>query len=42
LQKIYSDPQAAAIRIEKTILAGGGDELPDILLKSPEKAGELR
>jgi len=42
LQKIYRDPQSAAIRIEKTILAGGGDELPDILLKSPEKAGELR
>jgi len=42
LQNIYRDSQSASIRIEKTILAGGGDELPDILLKSPEKAGELR
>jgi len=42
LQKIYKDSQAAAIRIEKTVLAGGGDELPDILFKSLGKAGELR
>ncbi|WP_375618809.1 type II toxin-antitoxin system protein adenylyltransferase VbhT [Bartonella sp. AC134YNZD] len=39
---IYRDPQEAALRIEQTILAGKGDKLPDILAKSPERAGELR
>ncbi|WP_375661688.1 type II toxin-antitoxin system protein adenylyltransferase VbhT [Bartonella sp. CR127HXZ] len=42
LASIYKDPQEAALRIEQTILAGKGDKLPDILAKSPEKAGELR
>ncbi|WP_375658584.1 type II toxin-antitoxin system protein adenylyltransferase VbhT [Bartonella sp. MR30HLJHH] len=42
LASIYKDPQEAALRIEQTILAGKGDKLPDILAKSPERAGELR
>ncbi|WP_375640346.1 type II toxin-antitoxin system protein adenylyltransferase VbhT [Bartonella sp. MM55XZML] len=42
LASIYKDPQAAALKIEQTILAGKGDKLPDILAKSPERAGELR
>ncbi|WP_019223231.1 Ti-type conjugative transfer relaxase TraA [Bartonella rattaustraliani] len=42
LASIYKDPKAAALKIEQTILAGKGDKLPDILAKSPEKAGELR
>ncbi|WP_273717687.1 MULTISPECIES: BID domain-containing protein [Bartonella] len=42
LASIYKDPQEAALKIERTILAGKGDKLPDILAKSPEKAGELR
>lgn len=42
LASIYKDPQAAALRIEQTILAGKGDKLPDILDKSPDRAGELR
>ncbi|UNF45241.1 BID domain-containing protein [Bartonella krasnovii] len=42
LASIYKDPQAAALKIERTILTGKGDKLPDILAKSPEKAGELR
>ncbi|OPB28422.1 Ti-type conjugative transfer relaxase TraA [Bartonella sp. WD12.1] len=42
LMSIYKDPQAAALKIEKTILAGKGDKLPDILAKTPDRAGELR
>ncbi|WP_019220173.1 Ti-type conjugative transfer relaxase TraA [Bartonella florencae] len=42
LASIYKDPQAAALKIERTILTGKGDKLPDILAKFPEKAGELR
>nr|WP_015060428.1 Ti-type conjugative transfer relaxase TraA [Bartonella sp. TT0105]ADN97079.1 conjugal transfer protein TraA1 [Bartonella sp. TT0105] len=42
LASIYKDPQAAVLKIERTILAGKGDKLPDILAKYPEKAGELR
>ncbi|MBA9083410.1 hypothetical protein GGR10_001273 [Bartonella chomelii] len=42
LKTIYKDPQAAALKIEQTILAGKGDKLPDILAKAPNKAGELR
>nr|CDP79617.1 cell filamentation protein Fic [Bartonella schoenbuchensis]CDP79636.1 cell filamentation protein Fic [Bartonella schoenbuchensis] len=42
LKTIYKDPQTAALKIEKTILAGKGDKLPDILAKAPNKAGELR
>ncbi|AQX31595.1 Fic/DOC family protein [Bartonella schoenbuchensis] len=42
LKTIYKDPQAAALKIEQTILAGKGDKLPDILAKAPNKVGELR
>jgi len=42
LHKIYKDPQSASIRIEQTILAGAGENLPDLLMKSPQKAGELK
>ncbi|MDD9330713.1 MAG: BID domain-containing protein, partial [Bartonella sp.] len=42
LASIYKDPQAAALKIEQTILAGKGDKLSDILDKSPDRAGELR
>nr|WP_283772529.1 Fic family protein [Bartonella sp. G70] len=42
LKVIYKDPQAAALKIEQTILAGNGDKLPDILDKEPDRAGELR
>ncbi|WP_143245277.1 Fic family protein [Bartonella sp. WD12.1] len=42
LKTIYKNPQAAALKIEKTILAGKGDKLPDILAKTPDRAGELR
>ncbi|WP_245410044.1 hypothetical protein [Bartonella tribocorum] len=30
LASIYKNPQAAALKIEQTILAGKGDKLPDI------------
>ncbi|MCL6230283.1 Ti-type conjugative transfer relaxase TraA [Bartonella bilalgolemii] len=42
LKVIYKDPQAAALKIEQTILAGNGDKLPDLLKKTPNRAGELR
>ncbi|WP_375634433.1 MULTISPECIES: type II toxin-antitoxin system protein adenylyltransferase VbhT [unclassified Bartonella] len=42
LASIYRDPQAAALKIEQTILAGKGDKLPDILEREPDRAGELR
>ncbi len=42
MKSIYKDPQAAALKIEQTILAGKVDQLPDILYKAPDRAGELR
>ncbi|UNE53893.1 Ti-type conjugative transfer relaxase TraA [Bartonella machadoae] len=42
LKAVYKDPQAAALKIERTILAGKGDKLPDLLKKDPARAGELR